>query len=341
MAADLRRYAATNARVRALLGTLLGRSSLDMLCGYPSTEAVCEALVRTPYHAVTDGPATPERRLLTRLADVGRLVLGLLDDPERAFVRQYLLHHELANLKVLIRGIAGQLSSQALSTYLVAWPGIATIDSQALAIAHDLRDLVERLRGSSYGRAAQAALHHVDTAGPFALEVGLDLDYYERLWAATATLRHADSQRAQHLLGILFDVLNLGWISRYHALGLSPEEILNYTLRQGRWVTIDVRRRVAESRDTPWAAALVHTPYAALLADVPPRRFDAAAAALWRFLAGEIQRTLTGYPFHIGVPLGFLLAQEIEIRDLRVLLAAKSIGVPGAEIVEHLATVRH
>ena len=341
MAGDLRRYAATNARVRALLGTLVGRSGLETLCGYPSRDAVIDALLRTPYGLAATGLATADHGLLARLAEVGRLVLDLLDEPEREFVHQYLLHHEVTTLKVLVRGIVRQLAPQALAAYLVAWPGIATIDAPALANARDLGDLVERLGDTPYGNAVHAALHRLDTAGPFALEVALDLDYYERLWSATAALRRADAERARHLLGILFDILNLGWLSRYHTLGLSAEEILNYTLRQGRWVTLDIRRFLAENRDTPWSTGLAHTPYAALVGDVPAHRFDAAAVTLWRFLASEIQRTLTGYPFHIGVPLGFLLAQDIEIRDLRVLLAAKSIGVPAAEIVEHLATVRH
>ena len=341
MAGDLRRYAAVNARVRTLLSTLLGRNGLEMLCGYPSTEAIVEALVRTPYGTAGGDSATTDRSLLARLVEVGRLVIDLLDEPEQTFVREYLRHHEVAGLKVLIRGVAKHLSSQALAAYLVAVPGIDTLATGELASVHDLRELVERLDHTAYGPALHAALHRLDSAGAFALEVALELDYYDRLWAAAATLRRPDADRARSLLGILFDILNLGWISRYHCLGLSAEEILNYTLRQGRWVTLDVRRALAENRDTPWSAALARTPYAALLGDAPPHRFDAVSVALWRFLAGEIQRTLTGYPFHIGVPLGFLLAQEIEIRDLRVLLAAKSIGAPSAEIIEHLATVRH
>lgn len=341
MLGDLRRYASVNARVRALLSALLGRSGLEALCGYPSPGAVRTALLHTPYGADTDGLAPSDRSLLARLAEVGRVVLAFLAEPERSFIRDYLLHYEIDNLKVLIRGVAGHVPSQVVATHLMAWDGIGTIATHELSTANELRTLVERLADTPYGPALQAALHRLDTAGPFALEVSIELDYYERLWGTAASLQPPDRERARHLLGVLFDILNLGWISRYHTLGLSPEEILNYTLRQGRWVTLDIRRLLAEVRDIQWATALARTPYATLLGDVPPRRFDAAAVLLWRFLAVEIQRTLMSYPFHIGVPLGFLLAQEIEIRDLRVLLAAKGIGVPNAEIVEHMATVRH
>jgi vacuolar-type H+-ATPase subunit C/Vma6 len=161
------------------------------------------------------------------------------------------------------------------------------------------------------------------------------------LWSVSASLRSSDTTRARHLLGILFDILNLTWIARYRdALGLSPEEIINYTLRPGRWVTLEMRRRLAESRNQPWDVALAGTPYAALVGNAPLGGFDGLATALWRFLALEAQRALVGYPFHIGVPLGLLLTQEIEIRDLRTLFAAQRLGVRAGELPARLVGVR-
>jgi V/A-type H+-transporting ATPase subunit C len=343
MVGELGRYAAANARVRALLAGLLGRSGLEALCGYPTTQALLDALSRTPYALPgDDGAHVSERALLHRLTEVGRAVLGRLADPERAFLRQYLLRHEVANLKTIIRGVHRHLAWEDVARHLVPLPGIATVDPIKLAAAHDLRELADLLAESAYGPALHAAIRSMDQAGPFAAEVALELDYYERLWAAADTLRSADAGRARALLGVVFDVLNLAWIARYRdALGLSPEEILNYTLRQGRWLTTALRRDLAENPRIPWAAALARTPYGPLLAEADARGFDAASVRLWRFLARQIQHTLASYPFHIGVPLGFLLAQEIEIRDLRVLLAAKSIGLTPADALDRIATVRH
>jgi len=283
-----------------------------------------------------------ERDLLYRLAAVGRAVLGTLADPERALLHQHLLRHEVDNLKIVVRAVHHRLAWEQVAGHLAPLPGIATVDPQTLATARDLRELAELLAGSAYGRALRAAIPAVERAGPFAVEVALELDYYERLWAAVGTLRAADAALARGLLGIVFDLLNLSWIARYRdALGLSPEEILNYTLRQGRWITADVRRDLAEHANVPWAATLARTPYGPLLAAAEAHGFDGAAAGLWRFLARQVQRLLASYPFHIGVPLGFLLTQEIEIRDLRVLLAAKGLGVPPTEAFDRLATVRH
>ena len=76
MTSDLSRYAAANARVRTLLASLLGRGGLETLYGYPTTEALLDALERTPYAPPASAAHISERGLLQRLAAVGRAVLG-------------------------------------------------------------------------------------------------------------------------------------------------------------------------------------------------------------------------------------------------------------------------
>jgi V/A-type H+/Na+-transporting ATPase subunit C len=341
MRGDLQRYAAVNARVRTLLASLLGRTGLEALYSYPTTEALLEALIRTSYGATPSAGGISEISLIGRLDAVGQTVLGMLPDAERVFVHTYLLHHEVENLKLVIRAVHDGMPWVEVAPLASTLPGIATISPESLVDAHDLRELTERLAATAYGPPLRAALHRADEAGPFALEVAVELDFYDRLWLAADALASADRQRAHHLLGILYDILNLTWIARYRTPpALAPEEILNYTLRQGRWLTLAMRRRLAEDAESAWDVALARTPYAPLLTEAAVQGFDAAATTLWRFLAHEVQRTLSGYPFHIGVPLGLLLAYDIEIRDLRTLLAAKRMGILTAEAFEHVATVR-
>ena len=333
--ADLGQYAAVNARVRTLLPALLGRTGLEALAGYPTLDALQAALAQSPY-AAQDATAARDR-----LAQVARRVLALVVDPGRSFLRAYLLHHEVENLKIVIRAVYAGLPWPRVARYLLHLPDIETLDMKALAAARDLSELGARLGTTVYGPAFRGALHRAASTGPFAVEVALELDHYDRLWASIGTLRPSDAVWARQLLGVLFDILNLSWIARYAlTLQLRPEETLNYTLRQGRWLTLEMRRRLAENPTQPWDALLLGTPYAAALVDVPPRTFDSASPALWRILGHEIQRALTGYPFHIGVPLGFLLAQEIELQDLAGLIAAKRLGRRPDDIIERIAGVR-
>jgi len=342
MASELARYAAGNARARALAAQLLGRTGLESLYTYPSEAALVEALKRTPYAEALAGGEDPALRLTARLAAVGRALRAWLPQTEGAFLREFLLRHEIENLKIVIRGVHARAAWERLAPYMIPLAEMATIDPRELTRSTDLTDLVSRLAASRYGAAANSARHRLESGGPFALEVALEIDHYERLWAAADTLHPTDAARARQILGVLYDILNLQWVAHYRDVWrLSPEEILNYTLRQGRWVTLEVRRRLAEDRAGGWQQALAVTPYAEVAATIEANGFDAAAPALWRFFGEQIQRGLSGYPFHIGVPLGVMVMQEIEIRDVRVLLAAKRMQVPVAETLSHVASVRH
>ncbi|MFI5397315.1 MAG: V-type ATPase subunit [Candidatus Binatia bacterium] len=341
MKRDLHRYAAANARVRTLIPKLLGRVGLEALYGYPSRDAMLDILLRTPYGGTLGKPPS-ESSLRGRLIEIGRTLLHLLGSTEAALVKQYLLRHELENLKIVVRAVCRRLPLETVRPYLLVLGDISTLDMQRLVDARDLQELTDRLETTAYAAPMATALHRIEDAGPFALEVALEIDYYERLWQAAGALESSDAKRAHGLLGILFDILNLVWIARYRdALGMSPEEILNYTLRQGRWVTFALRRALAEGPELSWGVVLERTPYTRPLAEADTRGFDACSPALWRVLAAEAHRQFRGYPFHIGVPLAFLLTQELEIRDLQILLAAKMIGLPTAAAFEHVATIRH
>jgi len=337
---DLRRYATANARARTLLCRLLGREGLEALYSYPSRTAMLEMLARTPYGpALLLHPGT-EYGFGARLIEVGVSILGFLSGVEAEFIRTLLLRYELENLKLVIRAVHHRHPWTEIEPHVQPLGELATLDPRALAAAADLQELAVRLGNTVYDTAAVSALPGVETAGSFALESALEIDYYERLWSTAGRLQSDDAARAQALLGLLFDLLNLTWIARFRdALARSREEILNYTLRQGRWVTGTVRTALAESPLGVWRA-LDRTPYAPLFGEAEELSPDLAIAKLWRVIAMEVERGFRVYPFHIGVPLGLLLAQEIEIRDLRVLLAAKTLALAPEAAFERVATVR-
>ncbi|HUI26329.1 MAG TPA: V-type ATPase subunit [Candidatus Kryptonia bacterium] len=337
---DLTRYATANARARSLLCRLLGRDGLEALYSYPSRTAMLEMLARSPYGpALLVHPGT-EYGFAGRLIEIGISILAFLSGAEAEFIRTLLLRYELENLKLVIRAVHHRLPWETIAPHVQPLADLATVDPRALAAVADLQELTTRLEGTVYGSAAAAALHRVEAAGSFALESAIELDFYERLWAARSRLQPPDAARARTLLGMLFDLLNLAWIARYRdALALSREEILNYTLRQGYWLTAAVRALLAESAPGVWSA-LERTPYAACFAGAQESPADLPIVRVWRLIAVEIDRGFRVYPFHIGVPLGLLLAQEIEIRDLRVLLAAKAFGLTAEAAFDRVATVR-
>jgi len=342
MHGDLARYAVANARGRAMLSSSLGLGAMSQWYALPDVSAMLEALSHTVYGRARSPEQSLETTLAGRVAAIGSMLLETLREREASFFRLYLLRQEMENLKMVIRAVHRGLVWAEVAGLIVDLPDIATLEPRALVGAHDLRDVLERVRATPYARPLAAAFHRLDSAGPFALETALEIDYYERLWLAAGALEPADAERVRHLLGILFDLLNLGWIARYRQVfGLAPEEVLNYVLREGKWLDFERRRALVENSDRPWEGALAGTPYAAVLRQAPDGEHEGAWVALWRLLAREAHRNLAGYPFHAGVPLGVLLTAEIETRDLRVLLAAKRLGMPLGTALDRVATVRN
>lgn len=338
MRRDLSRYAAVNACARALLAQLIGRAGLEALLACPSAAAVVAALQRTAYGALLPAGVAVERAVAERVAVVGRTLLRTVDEPARGVLALYLLHHEIDNLRILLRGLHAGLPAERLHAHLLPLAGVGTLDPASLARSGSIPALVERLDGTPYAPPLRHALPQWRVLGPFALEIALERDYCDRLWSAAASLPPADRRIALDLLGVLYDIVNLAWIARYRqACGLSAAETLAYTLRQGRWLTAALRKDLAaDASGREWPLLLRRTPYGAILAG--GHAFDSAAIGLSRFLAEAARAACTGYPFHIGVPLGCLLACDIEVRDLQRILAARRLAGPGAPVP--LASVR-
>jgi len=56
----------------------------------------------------------------------------------------------------------------------------------------------------------------------------------------------------------------------------------------------------------------------------PQRGLPRLEAQLLRHVAQECRAAFVGYPFHVGIPMAYLLLAELEIQDLTVLVEAKA-----------------
>ncbi len=328
MPGDLQRYAAANARLRALRGMLLGPAALEALYTYPNPASIQDALRRTPYDGDIAG----------RIVSAGTKLAAMLDGTPRQLIRLYCQRYEVDALKLAIRSVGRGPTHLPPRPPALALGSLASIELDALFSASGLNELVRRLAGSPYYGVLHSALPNAAEWGTFPLEVAVELDFYERLWNLTYELRPSDGKRVRDLLGVLYDILNLQWIAHHRdATRLSAEEVLNYTLREGRWIDPERRRRLADRPDE-WTSPLAGTPFEAFALRAEHDGPDAALPSLWQVLADEIRRALRGYPFHAAGPLALLMAQELEIQDIQRLLAMKRLGLSAAEALPHLVS---
>jgi len=327
-------YAAAQARVRARRSRLLDDAAWAELLDAPNLDRTRDALLAgaASTGAASAGAAsgdalagdTPLERTLRRR--VYRETLSLADSvPPRAreLLRWYARRFEVQDLKLLIRALHhGRAYPEALAASTLDLANDP--DLAGLPQARSPGALVSALAGTPFGRALDLAWERYRAERrPFYLEVALDLAFGRGLVERIEALPGADRADATALLGRWVARGNLLAAARYRALaGVSPEEVVNFTLHRDLGGGLAMVQRVA-------AGASVIDEAAALGVALPPGAGDAEALRALERANDALQRAdararFGRTPFGIGLVLAYLIELDAEARDLTTLLEARA-----------------
>ncbi|MEK6754322.1 MAG: V-type ATPase subunit [Chloroflexota bacterium] len=342
MASGVSGYAAISTRVRAMYSDLLAPQEMTRLGDSPDLPALVSALKSTPYgkylSGLKDNELTPRRVILqirNRLADSYSSVVQQAPEQTRPLVKQLFRYFEVGNLKAVLRSI------QTVSSWnsdVAAWDRVrevlfpfgafASIPAQAMVESGSVASAVDLLHGSPYEATMSFAMKRFSTEqNLFPLEVALDLDFWRRLWAEIKNLKGKDREMGGKLIGSLLDLNNLMWVIRYKIYhNLSEEELINYTLPFGYRVRDEDVRAIAAGADIASVVSRIYPniPDVNALLDHPQSGLPKLEHLLKQQVMRQCVSAFIGYPFHIGLPLAYLLLSDFEIQDLVVLIEAKS-----------------
>ncbi|MCI0555530.1 MAG: V-type ATPase subunit, partial [Anaerolineae bacterium] len=168
----------------------------------------------------------------------------------------------------------------------------------------------------------------------FPIEVALDLTYWRRLWAEAKKLTGPDREHGVKIIGSLLDMNNLMWAIRYRVYHkLSEEEIVNYTLPFGFRVQDSDIRAIAAGADIASVVTRIYPGIGDInaLLENPQTGLPRLEVLLKRQVMKQCLAAFVGSPFHIGIPLAFLVMSDFEVQDLIVLIEAKSSNMPDEE----------
>lgn len=339
------RYAFPNARVRGLRGRRLSERDMHFLVQAQDLAALLEYLSTTSYGEVLPPlehgmriPAALERSLARPLLqDYARVFRALGGRRQRAVVKALFSRYEAENLKLLLRARRRGLSRRDVSHLEYLLGQLSTLAWEALWSADGVREIAEVLGRSPFGRALRHALPEFEAGERlFTLEMALEIAALQQLEEVEADLpRGADRRHVRHVLGPYVDALNCLWVSRLKVhYGLSPEEVVNYSLPGGEWLTLPRLHHLARAEDLEQ-----------FLERVPPAfRKATQGLATWSdlrprleaWLAGRLSRVFVGPPFHLGVELAYLLEKEVELSRLVSLIQAKSLGLSPGDTVARM-----
>ncbi|HRJ74394.1 MAG TPA: V-type ATPase subunit [Anaerolineales bacterium] len=349
MASGISGYAAISSRVRAMYSDLLTPQDMTRLSESPDFTSLLSALKSTPYGkylaGLKDNELTPRRVILqikNRLADSFSSVVQQAPEQTRPLVKQLYRYFEVGNLKAVLRSIqtvsswnTESSSWERVNEVLFPYGSFSSIPAQAMVESGNVGSAVELLKGTPYESTMSFAMKRFSAEqNLFPIEVALDLDYWRRLWAEAKKLSGKDREMAVKIIGSLLDMNNLMWVIRYKIYHkLSEEELINYTLPFGFRVRDEDVRAIAAGSDIADVVSRIYPTVADVgaLLETPQSGLPKLEQQLKRQVVKQCMAAFIGDPFHIGIPLAYLLLSDFEIQDLIVLIEAKSSNVADEE----------
>jgi len=330
-------YSIVQATVRALYSNMLGPETWVALVQAGDLDSVLSVLSKTVYAPYLQLKAITPRRAVYRirrhLADVYTKLIRLLPGENRQLLLWLWRLYEVDDLKAVLRGIEAHASWEQILLLFYPKPkhALLPLDTlQRMVSSGDVARAVELTSHTPYYNALAHALERYKAERSlFPLEVALDLEHHRRLWESIEGLAKQDRTWALRIVGSMIDMNNLLWAIRYRIYHhLSEEEIINYTLPFGYQVRDEDIRAIAAGANI---AEIVNRVYPEVAgAEELDDESTAGAAlqalelALQRRIAAQCRAAFIGDPFHIGIPLAYLVLNEYEIRDLTVLIEAKA-----------------
>lgn len=343
MAGGVLGYAAVSSRVRAMSADLLSPQDIVRLSDTPDFSSLFTSLKGTPYapylETLKDKDINPRKTIVQLKNKVARSyfsVVQMAPIETRPLVKQLYRYFELGNLKALLRSIVAVQRTAGESSWDrvrdVLFPLAETIlPAQAMVESGNINSAVDLLNGTPYEDALAFAMKRYTTEqNLFPIEVALDLNYWRHLWSETGKLSGADREHGVKIIGSLLDMNNVMWAVRYKVYQkLSEEEVINYTLPFGYRVKDSDIRAIAAGADIAATVARLYPaiPDVNALLENPTTGLPKLEVVLKRDLLKRCSAAFVGSPFHIGLPLAFLVESDLEVQDLIVLIEAKSTNL--------------
>ncbi len=328
-------YAGIHTRVRARYSQLLTPQEWSDLINALDYSALIGSLRRTvygPYLLRLDEEAlTPSRavyQIESQMADTFSTLIRLAPERTCPTLTRLYSNFEVSNLKAVLRGILIGASWDQIQYILFPLGENTDLPAQAMLQAGNIPSAVELLKGTPYYTPLSLALERYHQEQKlFPLEVALDLAYWREMWEAVNHLPGADRAQALRMIGALVDVNNLMWAIRYRVYyQLSEEEIINYTLPFGVRVRDRDIRAIASGSDIAQVVARIYPRMPSIASSLldPRLGLPEVEVQLERHVMEQCRKAFIGYPFHIGIPLGYLVLKKMEIQVLTVLIEAKA-----------------
>jgi V/A-type H+-transporting ATPase subunit C len=281
-----------------------------------------------------------EYALNRNMANCFSKILGFTLSPVHEKLKEYLAKWEIWNAKCLIRGkFAGARPEDILETLVpIKEFGYAKFERLARE-ARSVGDVVEAFHGKPYYKAARAAAARLEESrdiGP--VEDVLDRFYYGNI----AENLNVECEDAEKLIGLEIDIRNILTLLRLKQAEYPKPEIEKYLLPGGRLPLKGYLAPLANRELQEILDALKSRPvfrYVKVTSISESEALPKIETGLRKYYAIH-----AGYFVHEYAPsfesvMGYFVAKESEVANVRLIVRMKQAGMPENEIEEKLVLV--
>lgn len=188
-----------------------------------------------------------DRYIVSEIEDI----LHYFSGSYKAFMRVFLMEYEIEDLMIIIRTISQNDTLTGIENRLIHSERWCYANFNKLLQCKDVSTVVETLRKTPYYAALRTLSPEDNGKREFHMEMKLYELFYSTLIARAKKLKAKDRKIAEEMIGFKIDQINAQWIYRgLKYYGISPEEILIYSLKGGQKLSYNRLKTLCYMKDS-------------------------------------------------------------------------------------------
>lgn len=341
--ADIRRFAAINAKIKALESLLLEKKDYEQLISMKESEEIIRYLKGTKGYGqllgnVADDVDINHVQHLFKVDIIEKYerMSYYYTDVYKKFYKTLFMRFEIEDIKLYLRAFLRNEPIQHFQTHLLRTK-YHQIDFKILSQATSLGSFVEGLKETPYHNLLKYYLEEDPEKMMFYMEMRLDHYYFKTLYKGIEAFSKEDYLLMAESLGKNIDVQNLQWIFRglkYYQL--SSEELLNYTLNMGYYLKYKDLKQLCYTKDMALLIQCIkETKYSDLFTGHEQDEIF-FELNMERYLIQLMMEQKRRHPMSIMDTIVYMHRKEYEVRDMFTLLESKRYHAPIEDVKRFL-----